>query len=272
MPPVEYNATVVQRVDIAPGLIILRVVPDQALFEFEAGQYTVLGLKYSAPRVLGAEVDEEGGKPADPDKMIRRAYSIASSSQQGQFLEFYVTLVNSGELTPRLFHLGLKDRLQIGKKATGLFTLDRVPEGKHALLVGTGTGLAPYMSMLRSELECNGERRFVVLHGARHSWDLGYRMELTGLARHCTAVTYIPAISRPGEDPSWNGRSGYLQEVLLSGVIEEATGLDVTPENFHIFLCGNPGMITEAIDRLVAKGFIRDKGREIGSIHIEEYW
>ncbi|MBD3162981.1 MAG: ferredoxin--NADP reductase [Candidatus Eisenbacteria bacterium] len=271
MPALDYNATVVQRVEIAPGLVILRVVPDDRGFSFDAGQYTVLGLKRKEPRVMEAD-EEEPQERADPDKMIRRAYSIASSSKAGEYVEFYLTLVSSGELSPRLFHLGIKDRLYIGPKATGMFTLARVPQDHHVLLVGTGTGLAPYMSMLRSELVCGGPRRFVILHGARYSWDLGYRTELAGLARHCSNVCYLPVISRPGDDPSWNGPSGYLQDVLFSGIIEEHTGLEVVPESFHVFLCGNPAMIEAAQEKLLERGFVRDKGRKTGDLHTEEYW
>jgi ferredoxin--NADP+ reductase len=297
----EYNATVSSRVEVAPGLVILRVVPDKLPFEFKAGQYVVLGLKASesrideserdgAPGVTGGASDAgaTAGTPesqaavdaqaaaiataaADPDRMIRRAYSIASESRSDEYVEFYLTVVMSGELTPRLFNLKVKDRVYIGPKAVGVFTLDKAP-GKHLLMIGTGTGLAPYMSMLRSELVCNGPRQFVVVHGARFSWDLGYRSELSGLARHCANFHYVPVITRPAEDVTWRGRSGYLQNVIASSAIEEETGLPLTPDNFDIFLCGNPGMIETVIEWAEARGFVKDKGHDIGTLHTEEYW
>ena len=310
----EYNATVASRVEVAPGLVIMRVVPDKLPFEFKSGQYVVLGLKASEPRLDESEPDALSVLPtgaaessragtgavsvraaaviagtpesqiavdaqaaavaraaADPDRMIRRAYSIASESRADEFLEFYLTVVMSGELTPRLFNLKIKDRVYVGPKAVGVFTLDKAP-GKHILMIGTGTGLAPYMSMLRSELVCNGPRQFVVVHGARFSWDLGYRTELTGLARHCANFHYVPVITRPQEDVTWRGRSGYLQNLVASGAIEEDTGLPLTPDNFDIFLCGNPGMIETVIAWAEARGFVRDKGHDIGTLHTEEYW
>jgi ferredoxin--NADP+ reductase len=298
----EYNATVSSRVEVAPGLVILRVVPDKLPFEFKAGQYVVLGLKASEPRIDESERDgaadmTPGGAPeagaaagtpesqaavdaqaaaivkaaADPDRMIRRAYSIASESRSDEFVEFYLTVVMSGELTPRIFNLKIKDRVYIGPKAVGVFTLDKAP-GKHLLMIATGTGLAPYMSMLRSELECNGPRQFVIVHGARFSWDLGYRTELTGLARHCGNFHYMPVVTRPQEDVTWRGRSGYLQNLIASGAIEDETGFPLTPENFDIFLCGNPGMIETVIGWAEARGFIKDKGHDIGTLHTEEYW
>jgi ferredoxin--NADP+ reductase len=307
----EYNATVASRVEVAPGLIILRVVPDNLPFEFKAGQYVVLGVKASEPRIGESESDSEPSvvsgadspraeavaasvagavegtsesqaavdaqaaavtrAAADPNRMIRRAYSIASESRSDEYLEFYLTVVMSGELTPRLFNLKIRDRLYVGPKAVGVFTLDKAP-GKHILMVGTGTGLAPYMSMLRSELVCNGPRQFVVVHGARFSWDLGYRTELIGLARHCRNFHYVPVITRPQEDVTWRGRSGYLQNLIASGAIESETGLPLTPENFDIFLCGNPGMIETVISWAEGRGFVRDKGHDIGTLHTEEYW
>lgn len=301
----EYNATVSGRVEVAPGLIILRVTPDNLPFEFKAGQYVVLGLKASEPRCDDAEADgapsvEAGdagsagegaiaGTPesqaavdaqaatvaaaaADPDRMIRRAYSIASESRADEYLEFYLTMVSSGDLTPRLFSLKLRDRVYVGPKAVGVFTLAKAAPNKHILMIGTGTGLAPYMSMLRSELVCGGPRMFVVVHGARFSWDLGYRTELAGLARHCSNFHYLPVITRPQEDVTWKGRSGYLQNVIASGAVEAETGLALTPDNFDIYLCGNPGMIETVIAWAEARGFVRDKGHDTGTLHTEEYW
>ena len=306
----EYNATVIARAEAAPGLISMRVAPDKLPFEFKPGQYVVLGLRATEPRLEEADADgpsiRAGEGPAgppesqaavaaqvaaafgaadDPERLIRRSYCIVSESRAGEYLEFYVTLIMSGELTPRLFNLKVGDRLYVGPKAEGLFTLDRT-RGKHILMVGTGTGLAPYMSMIRSELElrvdgrlgvravvqCNGLRHFVMVHGARYSWDLGYRTELTGLARHCGNFHYLPTVTRPQEDATWSGRSGYVQDVIASGVVERETGLALTPENFDILLCGNPGMIETVIGGAEARGFTRDVGRKTGTLHVEKYW
>ena len=101
-----------------------------------------------------------------------------------------------------------------------MFTLDRVPAGKAVLLVATGTGLAPYMSMLRTMLVNDTSRPYVVLHGARYSWDLGYRGELESLARLRPNLTYIPTITRPDEDPHFRGHTGRVQTLLDHGIVE----------------------------------------------------
>ena len=138
------NAVVLQRIELDRHQIILRVAPDQwSIPEFEPGQFAVLGLPGSSPRCADADPEDE---PPPTGQLIKRAYSIASSSVLRHHLECYISLVPSGTLTPRLFALRPGDRLWLGAKLTGLFTLDAVPADKHLVLVGTGTGLAPYIS------------------------------------------------------------------------------------------------------------------------------
>ncbi len=264
-----YNATLTGREEVNPQLIVMRVQPDGDLFQFAPGQFVVLGLLGREPRV--AEADAEETIPA-PDKMIRRAYSISSSSVERRYLEFFVTLITRGELTPRLFALRHGGRLWVGPKASGLFTLDRVAPGKAVLLIATGTGLAPYMSMLRTLLIHDTERKFIVLHGARYSWDLGYRAELESLARIRPNLVYLPSITRAAEDPHFRGLTGRVQNLLTQGVVEQATGLALDPAQMDVFLCGNPDMIQQVKAWLAAKGFVPDQGKNAGTIHVEEYW
>ena len=264
-----YNATVIGREDINPLLLVLRVQPDGQVFDFKPGQFAVLGLLGAEPRVVEAGPEDP---PPAADKLIRRAYSIASSSVEKQYLEFYLTLVTSGELTPRLFSLKYGRRVFLSPKATGAFTLDRVAPGKAVVLVATGTGLAPYMSMLRTMLIDDAQRKFVVLHGARYSWDLGYRAELETLARIRPNLTYLPAITRPQEDPHYRGQTGRIQSLLAEGIVERQSGVVLDPAASEVFLCGNPDMIQEVKALLAAKGFTVAKGKEPGSVHIEEYW
>lgn len=264
-----YNAAVTAREEVNPQLVVLRVQPDAPLFEFAPGQFVVLGLLGREPRVPEAAPEET---PSGPDKLIRRAYSIASSSVERRYVEFYLTLVTSGELTPRLFALRPGGRLFLGPKATGVFTLDRVPPGKAVILIATGTGLAPYISMLRTMLINDTQRRYVVLHGARYSWDLGYRAELESLARLRPNFIYLPSITGAKEDKLFQGHIGRIQTLLEQGLIEKASGVPLDPAQADVFLCGNPGMVTSVKAMLEAKGFKSGHGKEADTIHIEEYW
>ena len=267
----ELNAVLLQRIEVASGLIILRVWPDGwDLPEWSAGQFAVLGLPYSAPRSARSEPEEA---PAKPDKLIRRAYSIASASKQTEYLEFYITLVGSGELTPRLFALEPGDRLFLGKKISGLFTLDEVPEGSDLVFVGTGTGLAPYMSMLRGDVDCNPDQQIAVLLGARNSWDLGYRGELIAMHRFCPTFHYLPIISGPkNEIVPWSGSTGYVQDLWRSGALTEAWGRSPSPDRTHVLLCGNPGMIEGMLKLLEEEGYREHTKKSPGNVHVEKYW
>lgn len=265
----SYNAILVGREEINPQLHILRVKPEAPLFEFKPGQFAVLGLLGSEPRAV--EASDEDPLP-EPSKLIRRAYSIASSSVEKGYLEFYITLVTSGSLTPRLFAMPYGGRLFLGPKAAGLFTLDRVAPGKAVVLIATGTGLAPYMSMLRTMLVGDTQRPFVVLHGARYSWDLGYRGELESLTRLRPNFTYIPTITRPSEDPHFHGSTGRIQTLLKAGIIEQLAGVQLDPTQADVFLCGNPEMVQVVKELLVPRGYLPDRGKESGTLHIEEYW
>ena len=155
-------------------------------------------------------------------------------------MEFYVALVTTGALTPRLFALNIGDRIWLSPKITGMFTFDQVPEDKNVVMIATGTGLAPYMSMLTTHLMCGSARRFAVLHGARHSWDLGYRSELMTLA----TPVQEPQL-HPGHQPAARraGSRGPARPATCricgrSGALDKAWGFHPTPENTHIFLCG----------------------------------
>jgi ferredoxin/flavodoxin---NADP+ reductase len=264
-----YNATVVGREEIHADLIILRVRPDEKLFDFKPGQFAVLGMAGSAPRIPEAATEEPA---SEPDKLIRRAYSIASSSVERRYIEFYLTLISSGQLTPRLFALKHGDRIFLGPKASGMFTLDRVAPGKNVVLIATGTGLAPYVSMLRTLLMTETKRKFVVLHGARYSWDLGYRGELESLARLRPNFTYIPTITRADQDPHFHGRTGRIQNILEKGTVEADAGVELDPAKTDVFLCGNPEMVKVVKEQLGKKGFAAGDGKNPGTIHVEEYW
>lgn len=267
--PSSYNATIVGREAINPLLLILRVRPDSGDYAFTPGQFAVLGLLGGEPRV--PEAVPEDPVP-DPEKLIRRAYSIASSSVERAYVEFYLTLVTTGGLTPRLFALQHGSRVFLGPKASGLFTLDRVAPGKAVILIATGTGLAPYVSMLRTMLIADATRKFVVLHGARCSWDLGYRGELESLARIRPNFTYIPSITRGEQDPHFRGSVGRIQKLLEQGLVEKLAGVKLDPAESDVFLCGNPDMIESVRGLLTARGFTPDHGKQSGTMHVEEYW
>jgi len=265
----QLNATITMRIEINHGLLVLRVVPDEELSPFKPGQYTVLGMPGSAPRSPHAEPEDP---PADPDTIIKRAYSIASSSHQGEYLEFYIALVHTGALTPRLFAAREGDRVWLGKRIVGMFTLDDVREGNDLVLMATGTGLAPYLSMLRSAYEFDADRTTVVCHAARVSWDLGYRSELEGMAARYANFHYLPIIDEKDRDPQWRGEVGFINRFVEEGTIAGLLGHAFDPSRTSVFLCGNPLMVDSVLDLLAARGFTKHSRTTPGSVFVEEYW
>jgi ferredoxin--NADP+ reductase len=264
-----YNATVIQKILMTPNLMTLRVRPDEELADFKPGQYTVLGLKNSEARLEESQPDKT---TYEKETLIKRAYSISSASVEKEYLEFYISLVRSGQLTPRLFALEQNSRIFLGSKIVGMFTLDSVPAEKNLLFIATGTGLAPYMSMIRSELHLHRARKFIVVHGAACSWDLGYRDELSIMDRLSDNFTYIPTITQPEDDVTWKGDTGFIQDLLTSGVIEGKGGEEITPEKYDVFLCGNPRMVETVTENLVERGFKQHSRKDPGTIHTEEFW
>ena len=265
----ELNATVTMRYEINHGLLVLQVSPDEEMAAFSAGQYTILGLPSTAPRHHTADAEDA---PADPDKIIKRAYSIASSSQQGRYFEFFVAMVRSGALTPRLFALDQGDRVFLGRRIVGMFTLDDVTDDKDVVLVATGTGLAPYISMLRSRYRFGEDRRTVVVHGSRVSYDLGYRSELEGLAARYDSFHYLPVIDQPERDAGWNGHVGFVNDLFGNGEVERALGHTVTPKSTAVFLCGNPLMVDGMMEMLGGIGYRKHTRKEPGDLFVEEFW
>lgn len=268
----ELNAIVTQRHDVGKGAWVIYVTPDGwSLPAFEAGQYATLGLPGMAPRWSGAEPEPT---LKDPEKLIKRAYSIVSSPVEDGHLEFYLVLINSGSLTPRLFNLQPGGRLWLSPRIIGSFVLAKVPADTNLVFVATGTGIAPYVSMLRTILGPKTRRKIALFHGVRVSQDLGYMKEMLAIQRLCPNFAYIPTVSRPqSEVVPWKGMTGYVQQAWESGVLKKRWGFGPTPDETHFFLCGSPGMIESMVKALSKDGFSEHtRARPNGQIHLERYW
>ena len=255
------NSTVVSRFDVSSELMILRVKPDTGVPSFTPGQYVALGLYGSAPRFKGAQEERE---PVQPDKLIKRAYSIGSSPDQRDYLEFYIAVVPNGSLTSRLACVKEGERLFCQPKVTGTFTLEGVPEDRNLVMVSTGTGLAPFMSMVRTSSVLSQQRQITVIHGVRLPADFAYAEELRSLEVAVKGIHYLPIASRAPE--SWDGRKGRVQKLFDNGTVA------LNPSCDHVFLCGNPAMIEDLERSLTEQGFVLHSKKSPGNLHVEKYW
>lgn len=250
------NATVIHREDPAERLIVVRVAPRQGVVpDFVPGQFATLGLP----------------NPEADGKLLRRVYSIASAPNP-DYLEFFVERVKDGQFTTMLWPLDQGDELWLSPKISGRFTLDPVPQGRSLALFGTGTGLAPFMSMLRHFRGCNRWDRCVIVHGARTAQELVYQEELRAVAAEDPDMHYIPTVTREPEDSNWAGSRGRMQTLLEGDTWERLVGTPLFPDGWHAFLCGNPGMMDDMEARLSERGFRAHTKKEPGNIHFERYW
>lgn len=254
--PPELNATLIERRDFNPELAVFKIKADECNPDFMPGQYTTLGLP-------------DPNAPAEKPKLIRRAYSIASSPNMTDSIEFYIVLVSDGQLTPLLWNMNVGDRIWMDTRAKGHFTLEHVPDGKDLVMFSTGTGLAPFLSMMETHLHEGRYNRYVIVNGVRHAPDLGYREYMEEMARKHESVYYIPMVTR---DKDWAGVQGRIPRLVEENLYEDLIGAPLDPDNCHAFLCGNPQMIDQMQELLEARGFITHKPRTPGNLHFERYW
>jgi ferredoxin/flavodoxin---NADP+ reductase len=262
------NATIVERRDLNERLTTLRVRHDaEPVPDFLPGQFLQLGLP----------IDELAGGGRAP-RVQKRPYSIASSPTDKEAFEVILALVDQGRLTPELWKIGTGGRCFLDPHPLGKFTLENVPREKDLVLVATGTGIAPYVSMLRTygigspRRDPGRWRRCVVIHGSRRASDLGYHDELVAHARADPSVCYVPIVSREPEASGWSGLRGRVQAVLEGERCHELTGTPLDPEHAHVFLCGNPDMIRAVREQLAPRGFVVGSVRRPGNVHFERYW
>ncbi|MFP4368297.1 MAG: ferredoxin--NADP reductase [Candidatus Kapaibacterium sp.] len=261
----SYNSTVTGKILLTPDLMILRVRTDGPRDKFIAGQYTTIGLKASEPRSPNSVLPIE---PINEDTLITRPYSIASANHETQDFEFYVSQVKSGQLTPRIFNLSQGRRMWVDTEILGVFALNDTPDDCNIVMVATGTGLAPYISFLRSHINEHKNIKLAVIHGAAYPWDLGYYSELKFIENAFDNFYYFPTLLKA--DDSWTGLTGYIEKHLEAGVLQDK-GIELDPGKTHFYLCGNPKMVESVSSFLSGYNYAKHSPDEAGALHVEEY-
>jgi NAD(P)H-flavin reductase len=238
----QYNASLVRREDATESLSTVGVELDGDATPFESGQYMTIGVFVE--------------DPATPTgtRIVQRPYSVASDPGVAgtDGYEMYVRLVENGLFTPLLWRLPVGHRMRmIGPK--GKFMLEPDDDRIH-LFISSGTGNAPFVSMMKRLLREGSPRRAVFLNGVSYAGDLGYRHLLERWqASGEYPVTFVPTVSRPHlpETAGWTGRTGRV-EAIVGPVCDE---LGLTPDNTIAYICGNPDMILSAEETLLGRGF-----------------
>jgi len=242
-----YSARILERRDISDDLWAFRVDPGGD-FPYRSGQYATLGV-------------------VTPEKHHERPYSIVSAPHE-KYLEFFFELVRHGQVTPRLCALRVGDEFTMRKSAKGSFTLDLAGQSSNHFLVATVTGVAPYVSYVRSlyldwkAAKFDGTHKLFILDGASRSWELGYSAELARVAAEVPWLTYVPTASRPWEDAKWKGETGRVDDLIR----KYTDYWNLTPQDTKVYLCGHPEMIENT------RGIVRRRGWQETAIQAEAYF
>ena len=223
-------------------------------FRFRNGEFTMIGIP----------VD---GKP------LLRAYSVASANYEEE-LEFFSIKVDNGPLTSRLQHLKVGDSVMVSRKATGTLVIDNLFGGRNLFLLGTGTGLAPFLSVIKDPETYDRFEKVVLVHGVRQVAELAYGDMITQTLPEDELIgdvlrdklIYYPTVTR---EPFRN--TGRITDLLASGKITDDLLLDaLDAERDRVMMCGSPGMLNDTKALLLDRGFVEGNHGEPGQFVIEK--
>lgn len=242
------EGTVVEQKRWSERLFTLRVNADIAAFE--AGQFAKLALA----------VDGE---------MAARPYSFVNAPQERPHEFYYVTLPE-GPLTQRLCKLEPGDTIFLAPRAAGFLVLAEVPAAANLWLIATGTGIGPFLSILKTEAPWQRYRHVVLVHAVRHAAELTYR-DCIGrlLAQHPEKMRMVSFVSREEKAGTLRGR---VPAAIEDARLEAAAGVALAAQTSQVMLCGNPEMVADTTAALERRGMKKNRRREPGHITVENYW
>ena len=278
------KVTVLSKTTWTPDLFSFTVSrPDS--FKFTAGQFVRLGVNPSqlqyykqSSKVSSEVLADLGDETADTalNEDIFRAYSIVSSPFD-EILEFFSIVIPDGAFTSQLQHLQVGDELLLNTMPFGFLTLARYqkPLPKDLWLLATGTGLAPFLSMLQDLKTWEDYEHIVLAYSARSAAELAYvekiknlQEDFGSLVDNPAQLIFIPIVTR---EPIEGALTERLPKLLLDGTLQERAGIALDIDSTHIMLCGNPEMVEDTKETLKSLGLIMNRRGE-GNIAVENYW
>lgn len=232
-----------------PALWSLRV-QKPAGYRFQPGHYARLGLDDAAATT------------------VWRAYSIVSSPQEPE-LEFLISLIPGGAFCSRLALLRPGDTLAVDSRAMGFFVADQLAPGTHLWMLATGSGIGPYISLLREQHMLKAWQTHIIVHSVRHSAELAYASELARLAAVSDGrLLYRPIVTREAATPL----QGRIPTLLENGSLEQQLQLPLEPASARVMVCGNPDFTADMRRLLNGRGFQPCRRGIAGSMLFENYW
>ena len=275
------KVTVLSKTTWTPSLFSFTVSrPDS--FKFTAGQFVRLGvnpsqLKYYKQLSAVADTDDDDEELDETlDEDIFRAYSIVSSPFD-EVLEFFSIVIPDGAFTSQLQHLEVGDELLLNTMPFGFLTLARYqkPLPKDLWLLATGTGLAPFLSMLQDLKTWEDYEHIILAYSARSTEELAYidkieslQEDFGSLVDNPAKLIFIPIVTREAVEGALTER---LPKLLLDGTLQERAGIALDVDSTHVMLCGNPDMVEDTKETLKSLGLVMNRRGE-GNIAVENYW
>ena len=275
------KVTVLSKTTWTPNLFSFTVSrPDS--FKFTAGQFVRLGvnpsqLKYYKQLSAVADTDDDDEDLNETlDEDIFRAYSIVSSPFD-EVLEFFSIVIPDGAFTSQLQHLEVGDELLLNTMPFGFLTLARYqkPLPKDLWLLATGTGLAPFLSMLQDLKTWEDYEHIILAYSARSTEELAYidkieslQEDFGSLVDNPAKLIFIPIVTREAVEGALTER---LPKLLLDGALQERAGVALDVDSTHVMLCGNPDMVEDTKETLKRLGLVMNRRGE-GNIAVENYW
>ena len=246
-------------------------------------QGTVAGKRRWTDRLISLQVDAAGvsfvagqfgrlalpAPPGSPEDMLGRPYSFVNPPDARPH-EFYFITVPAGPLTPRLAALEPGDPVWLLPRANGFFSIAEVPAADVLWCLATGTGIGPFLSILRTAEPWTKFRRIILVHAVRFAEELTYRDAIAAVAAaHPAAFTAISVVSRDSHPGALAGR---IPDLIRDGQLEARAGAALTAEGAHAMLCGNPAMVEDTQKALEERGMRRHRRKQPGHITVETYW
>ena len=262
----------------APTLLSFKVTrPDG--FKFTAGQFVRLGIHGKDLQYFAQNHDaklitsETQGQPIDLDGYVFRPYSVASSPYD-EFIEFFSVVIPEGEFTSKVNHIQVGDSLLLNTTPFGYLTLARyqLPLPNDLWLLATGTGLAPFLSILKTIDVWQQYQRIILVYSARTSQELAYQAQISSIKSiygdNGAAFVFLPIVTREAD---YAGEKARIPNLILSGKLTELVGQKLDKERSHVMLCGNPQMVEDTKEALKSIGLTMNRRGE-GNIAVENYW
>lgn len=216
---------------------------------YEAGQFVRIGVR-------------------DGDDVLARPYSLVNTPDE-DYLEVYFNIVEEGPLSPKLFALQAGDEVLVSDRPSGFLTVSELPDCPHLWMIATGTGIGPFLSILKSDAVWKKFEKVMLVYSVSYAGELAYRDLIDAVVqKHGDQFCFVPIVTREKMD----GALGYrVPTVMQDGSLEAFAGVEINSDNSHVMMCGSSDMITDVSAALVARGMQKHRRRVPGHFTTEKY-